>query len=170
MTLDDFWAIIDKARGESGDDDEAFLEKVQARLKKLRPEDIVSFDVHYDALRFRAYRKELWGAAYVMNGGCSDDGFEYFRAWLIARGRKAYDRALADPDSLASVCDPESDCHELEEFLGLAGEAYESVTGEPLPDRRREFPKLTGRDWDEDSLDTLYPRLTAKMSGEDSDS
>ena len=25
-----------------------------------------------------AYRWSLWGAAYVINGGCSDDGFEYF--------------------------------------------------------------------------------------------
>ena len=121
MTLDEFWAIIDKARAESGDDDEAFLEKVRARLEKLKPQEIVSFDLHYDALRFRAYRKELWGAAYLMNGGCSDDGFEYFRAWLIARGKKVYEKALADPDSLGAVCDPDSDCHELEDFLGWQG-------------------------------------------------
>ena len=76
---------------------------VRARLEKLRPEDIVSFDVHYDALRFRAYRKELWGAAYLMNGGCSDDGFEYFRAWLISRGKKVYEQVLSDPDSLDSL-------------------------------------------------------------------
>ncbi len=169
MTIDEFWAILEKARGESDGDDEVFLEKVRARLEKLRPEEIVSFDVHYDALRFRAYRKELWGAAYLMNGGCSDDGFEYFRAWLISRGKKVYEQALTDPDSLEAVCDPDSDCHELEEFMGLAGEAYEFRTGKPLPDRKREFPTLTGRDWDEDSLDSLYPRISAKMSGEDSD-
>lgn len=167
MTLDEFWAIIDKARAESGGDDEALLEKVRARLKKMRPEEIVSFDVHYDALRFRAYRKELWGAAYLMNGGCSDDGFEYFRAWLISRGGKVYENALLDPDSLADVCDPESDCHELEELMGLAGEAYRSSTGKPLPDRKREFPELTGREWDEDELESLYPKIAAKMSGND---
>ena len=45
----------------------------------------------------------MWGAAYVIHGGCSDDGFEYFRRWLISRGRKAYEAALADPDSLAQL-------------------------------------------------------------------
>jgi len=26
------------------------------------------------------------GAAYIINGGCSDDGFEYFRRWLVLQG------------------------------------------------------------------------------------
>jgi hypothetical protein len=167
MTIDEFWAIVGKAGTESRGDDEAFLENVRARLRELRPEEIVSFDVHYDVVRFRAYRKELWGAAYLMNGGCSDDGFEYFRAWLISRGKKVYEKALVDPDSLADVCDPECDCYELEEFMGLAGEVYESLTGKPLPARKREFPKLSGREWGEDSLESLYPRISAKMGGGD---
>ena len=35
--------------------------------------------------------------------GCSDDGFDYFRGWLIARGRQAFDQAVADPDALANL-------------------------------------------------------------------
>ena len=35
-----------------------------------------------------SYRWDLWGAAYLANGGCSDDGFDYFRGWLIGQGRK----------------------------------------------------------------------------------
>ena len=50
----------------------------------------------------RAYRQELWGAAYLINGGCSDDGFVYFLGWLIAQGRDVYQAALPDPDSLVS--------------------------------------------------------------------
>jgi len=34
----------------------------------------------------KAYTWDLWGAAYLINGGCSDDGFEYFRRWLVSRG------------------------------------------------------------------------------------
>jgi hypothetical protein len=48
-----------------------------------------------------------------MNGGCSDDGFEYFRAWLLAQGRDTFEKALEDPDTLAALEDPEG---ELEEF------------------------------------------------------
>lgn len=102
-----------------------------------------------------------------MNGGCSDDGFEYFRAWLISRGKKVYEKAMADPDTLAEVCDPESDCHELEEFMGLADEAYRARTGQDMPTRDRKFPELAGRDWDEDSLESLYPRISARLSGDE---
>ena len=48
-----------------------------------------------------AYCWSLWGAAYVINGGCSDDPFVDFRASLISRGRQVFERALSDPDSLA---------------------------------------------------------------------
>jgi hypothetical protein len=49
--------------------------------------------------------RDQWGAAYLANGGCSDDGFDYFRGWLIGQGRKVYETVLADPDSLAAHAD-----------------------------------------------------------------
>lgn len=47
-------------------------------------------------------------AASLILGGCSDDGFEYFRGRLIAQGREVFERSVADPDSLADlpVMDP----------------------------------------------------------------
>jgi hypothetical protein len=48
-----------------------------------------------------SYRWDLWGAAYLINGGCSDDGFDYFRGWLLSQGRAIWQATLADPDSLA---------------------------------------------------------------------
>ena len=50
-----------------------------------------------------SYRTPLWAAAYVINGGCSDDGFDYFRGWLIVQGRQVFERAVADPDALADL-------------------------------------------------------------------
>jgi hypothetical protein len=46
----------------------------------------------------RAYPWDLWGAAFVINGGCSDDGCERFRARLIMQGRDVFERALDDPE------------------------------------------------------------------------
>jgi hypothetical protein len=37
--------------------------------------------------------RDQWGAAYLANGGCSDDGFDYFRGWLIGQGRKCTRRS-----------------------------------------------------------------------------
>lgn len=42
------------------------------------------------------------GAAYLINGGRSDDGFDHFRGWLLTQGRATWQAALAEPDSLAS--------------------------------------------------------------------
>jgi hypothetical protein len=50
-----------------------------------------------------SYRQPVWAAAYVINGGCSDDGFEYFRGWLITQGREVFDRVVADPDALSDL-------------------------------------------------------------------
>jgi hypothetical protein len=36
----------------------------------------------------------MWVAAYLMNGGCSDDGFDYFRGWLIAQGRTTLEQVV----------------------------------------------------------------------------
>mgnify|MGYP000081487486 FL=1 len=57
-------------------------------------------------------------------GGCSDDGFDYFRFWLISRGRKIFDKALEDVDSLCDVFseleDPEGDDYPEQELLDYA--------------------------------------------------
>lgn len=50
-----------------------------------------------------SHRNQLWAAGYLINDGCSDDGFEYFRAWLIAQGREVFERVVADPDALAGL-------------------------------------------------------------------
>jgi hypothetical protein len=48
-----------------------------------------------------SYLGSLWAAAYRINGDCSDDGFDYFRDWLITQGRDMFEAAVADPDALA---------------------------------------------------------------------
>ncbi|WP_449342020.1 DUF4240 domain-containing protein [Streptomyces aurantiogriseus] len=36
----------------------------------------------------RAYTWDLWGAAWVLLDGASDDAFDFFRCWLIGQGRE----------------------------------------------------------------------------------
>src|SRR6185369_16521467 len=79
-----------------------------------------------------AYRWDLWAAAYIVNGGCSDDGFEYFRAWLISQGQRFYEKCLADPEAVGARAERD-DQNEDEEFLHCAAEAYREKTGRDLP-------------------------------------
>ncbi len=102
MTRDEFWAIIDRAR-EVDPDVSAVAEHVKADLATRTPEVIYAYLEHQGRLNEESYTWPLWGAAYIVNGGCSDDGFDYFRGWLFAQGRAAFERVVADPDSLADV-------------------------------------------------------------------
>lgn len=163
MDHNQFWNIIESAKRRHPDDAEAQADAVCDSLKELPADEIIAFDKIYDELRFRAYNWDLWGAAYVMNGGCGDDGFEYFRAWLISRGREVYERALDDPDSLADEFDGSRSLHELEPLFYAPLHAYEARTGEPMPQRDRSFPELAGRQWDVSELDARYPRIAAKF-------
>ena len=74
--------------------------------------------------------------AYLINGGCSDDGFAYFRSWLISRGRAAYAAAVRNPDSLAGLVDPDRDDYEFEDLWGIAQEVYEERTARAASGRR----------------------------------
>lgn len=65
-----------------------------ARRSKMVMSAVFGEDVH-QAL----YRWDVWAAAYLIGGGCSDDSFMDFRAGLIAQGRDWYQKAAASPAS-----------------------------------------------------------------------
>lgn len=165
MTDDQFWGLIEAAKAEAGGDGEAQIEALRRSLMSLPPEEIIEFDVHYDRRRSEAYRWSLWGAALVLNGLCSDDGFEYFRGWLIAQGKELFEAALKDPDgALAPFAGSDQDL-ELEGMLYVAGEAYEEKTGLAYP--QPEYKPLgmpAGERWDEDHFEELYPQIEARYS------
>jgi hypothetical protein len=163
MDANRFWQIIKEAKSNASDGEEQ-AELIYEKLKALPPHEIIDFDRLYDEFRFRAYRRDLWGAAYIMNGDCSDDGFEYFRGWLISRGRAVYEKALANPDSLATEYDPDCDCYELESLLYVGHRAYEDSTGKIMPERQRTFPELVGEQLEEENLDEMFPQLTERES------
>ena len=109
------------------------------------------------------------GAAYLINGGCSDDGFAYFRSWLISRGRAAYEGAIRDPDSLAGSVDPDRDDYEFEDLWGLALVVYEERTGEEPPATEgggRTEPSSQRWDFDdEEQVSRRLPKLAAVYRG-----
>lgn len=173
MTQAKFWEIIDAAASEVGGDPEQFMEQLDEQLEALAPEDLIAFKVQQDEEMALAYSWDLWGAAYIINGGCSDDGFEYFRAWLMSRGSNVWQAALKNADSLASVKGVEPDECELEDLLYAASKAYESQTDggdlyEKLPEPKDRPTEPTGTPWEEDGDDLAkrFPKLWKKFSDE----
>ena len=122
MDRDGFWGLVEAARDEVDDtvaDPDGVADALTKALGGMAPEQIVGFGVEFEHLQVESYRLDLWAAAYLINGGASDDGFDYFRGWLVAQGRETWEAALADPDSLADVVDEDQD----EDFEGFDGEA-----------------------------------------------
>lgn len=155
-----FWELIEGTDATSEDGCHWLVEQLSA----LDAAEIEDFARILHGLCAAAYRWDLWGAAYVVNGGCSDDGFEYFRAWLVAQGRATYEAALADPDSLAARALPEI-C-ECEPLRYVAYEAHEARTGRPLPVPGRRSPsEPSGQLWNFDDSAEMrrrYPRLSRR--------
>ena len=162
MTEAEFWELI--ARKIERDGAELDVAPLEEELLGSRPDRIASFAEQLYRLHDLSYRTRLWGAAYLINGGCSDDGFDYFRAWLIGMGRAVFFAALEDPDSLAAVAEEDVECEDL---LSVVYNAYQEVTGREL-----ELPPRTPAtndhedDWDFDDNEEMrrrYPRLFAKF-------
>jgi hypothetical protein len=161
MTDDRFWAIVEAARKQAGGDVEARVSHLGEKLDQLSMPEIEGFQRKYDEMIHRAHRWDLWGAAYLMNGGCSDDGFRYFCHWLISEGKNQFEGAIANPDALADV--PRLDYFELEAFAYEALKCYEAKGGGELErDFTIELAQPQGTEWSEEELPSLFPRLAEK--------
>ncbi|MGH7138792.1 MAG: DUF4240 domain-containing protein [Pirellulales bacterium] len=165
MDMKHFWSIVDRACRPILYGGDQWDERLVAELSKLEPEEIIAWNHIFDELAARAYTADLWGAAYVINGGASDDGFYYFRCWLIGMGKDVYESALANPDSLSDVVDPKVDAEA--EIYAAAHQAWLAVTGKSYDDpypARNEEAQLQGEPWDyedDDEVRRRSPRLAA---------
>lgn len=168
MDTDTFWEIVDRSALRGGGDQGGQCEALRTALLALSPEEIVGFDAAFHKMMNASYTWDLWGAAYVMEGGCSDDGFDYFRAWLISQGRYAFESALSDPESMIHLAPDPDGGAEFESFMYVAGDAWAEKTGKDLFDMPNEREggggEPSGERWDEDEevLAARYPKLWEK--------
>lgn len=170
MEEQEFWEIVDTTREAAGGDPETHAELLVDRLAELDPQAVTDFARHFESRFNRAYRWDVWGAAWVLLDGAGDDTFDNFRCWLISQGRAVFEGILHDPDSLAELLaefDPEAD-GEAEDVGYAAYDAYERLTGDELPDlglaEPPPEPAGTPVDFeDSDALAADYPRLWARF-------
>lgn len=167
-----YWKIIeDSLETNSQDEQEIYL---VTRLEKMPPANIIGFRLRTDLLLHQSYTSDMWCAAYLMNGGCSDDCFEYFRCWVISRGKNTFYKAISNPDSLVSELSDEIDFYDFESFWFVALTAFENKTGQDLYDFIDEekisfgegkYPEMTFT-WKEDdpsSIKVICPELFQLM-------
>src|SRR5262245_21164618 len=142
MGIEEFWRLVEAARGSlppTADGDQVAA-AIGDLMVEMSPEEIAAYDQPLWDLMDVSYTDPLWGAAYIVQGGASDDAFDYFRGWLIAQGRAVFERVVAVPDSLADhpaiiagAAVGEADV-EAESMLAVVYRAYRRATGEDVPD------------------------------------
>jgi hypothetical protein len=193
VDIDTWWTLIERARtavGDRADDrnrpDDPLPHALTDLLAELDPAEIIDFARLEIQVTDSAYRWPLWNAAYLIEGGCGDDGFMDFRDGLVLQGRETFTRAVADPDSLADLpvvalmSRDEGGWLGYESLSYLPREAYGRVTGEtgsfdaameaavPHMDRPA---RASGGDWDvedDDENRRRLPRLAALfLDGDD---
>ena len=161
MTEAEFWELVDDANAEADSPDEV-VDGLRVALSDMSREDVVAFQSALNAVMSRAYTWDLIAAACFLGCGQSDDGFEDFRAWLVAQGQETFEMVLADVSALADLPFDESPteewyCEDLHLLPGeIGGEAedanwpYRQDPEKPLgveilltkDELRRRFPKL----------------------------
>jgi hypothetical protein len=161
-----FWHLNEAARDAAGSDTARQSELLEERLSDLSGQQILDFEHTRREMDRRAYTWDLWGAAYVIEDGCSDDCFRDFRAYLISLGSGPYEAALRDPDTLANVVE-DAEEGDWENADDVAPDAYESATGKDFPEDGSDLSgDPSGEPWDDEDQEALvqrFPRLAARF-------
>ena len=164
MDEDLFWKIIQTTKYNSGGNFEEQQAELARELRKLTPNEIILFGNRFRYFRGQANTWELWGAIYIIHGGCSDDSFNDFREWVIGQGKEFYYKTIKDPESLVEV---ETDKIEGVEWEGLGyidSIVFKELTGQEIEYLFEEKQETTGVEWEEegDDLKNMFPKLYAK--------
>jgi len=158
---DEFWVLVSTARRYGTG---LMAGGLRGQLAREGAEVAAGFARRWEALTIRLNSWAAWDVAYVMHGGCSDDGFEYFRSWLVTLGREAVEESMEDPLAWALHQSPTLSMGieegDAERMSYAPFEAYEQLTNERLmrawPSRRRQ---PTGERTPEEAIGARYVQL-----------
>jgi hypothetical protein len=163
MKSEKFWELIEATKSKSKGDYEKQQHELEKELLKLSAVDILEFDNRFRTLRGEIYNWNFWAAAYLINGGCSDDSFSDFRGWLIGQGKTIYENAVSDIETLSNLT--ETNDGNWEGLSYIPSDAYKKKTGNTMPQGILENFEITGEEWEEDENDlkNKFPKLWAKF-------
>jgi hypothetical protein len=163
---DPFWALISETRRAAGTDTGTQSELLRDRLSKLSPAAILKFERWWRSLDRTLYTWQVWGAAFVIQDGCSDDCFRDFRAYVISLGPDAVRIATKSPDALAPIVS-DSDTGDWEGAKDMAPDAFRMATDSDFPlDTSDLSGTPRGAPWSDSQGQALirqYPRLASRF-------
>ncbi len=165
MTDTEFWSLIDQAR--MGQPESADPDSLGEVLDRLDDDGVLDFGHMYSEKLCDLNQWRLWGAGYVIASGMSEDGFHYFRSWIVGKGKDAFEAAMKDPDELGPfVDDPEVE-NELLEYAAIEILERRGIEEDPRDRSERQADgEPSGEPFDEDAVSDSFPKL-ARLFGAD---
>ena len=197
MNENEFWELIDKTRKQSKGDTDLQARLLIDTLSQKTFEEIFEYEWIFYKLYTESYKSDVWAMAYMINGGCSDDSFDYFRAWLIAQGKKYFELFMKEPEIVVDESEQDLEYGECEYMIGVSRDAYtKKITYSGITDalfkgipvtelilyldwdcdyyevfdeifKQIKFPKIN-LDWDDDNLGQKFPKFYKKYYQDDS--
>lgn len=169
-SLPQLWEVIERSRTAEmtvKGGKRVFLKHFRRELRDLERATVRKMAKTLVTELAKATTWKMWGAGYIMNGGCSEDGFLYFRLWLMAQGREVFRAAVAKPESLvnATLRLGQAGDFEFEELLEAFDDALEQVDEGDLSDQISEVATPPGNapfEMTSAVLKQRYPLLYAK--------
>lgn len=147
------WKFVQKAREHTSSNYKQTQYLTEA-MTGWSTQNLITFKQLYWKLLKYSFSADLWAAAYVINKGCSEQDFLYFRNWLILQGQATFKKVVQDPEYLAEYLhlplqEPlqSPDLHD-KIALVLAYKSAKSITDYDYKD---EEGSLKGEFWKNDS-------------------
>ena len=103
QSLQQFWKILESTARGTGPNRDAHVRRIEQKLKQLSLDDLASFKRHLNRAMAKGCTFGLMVASFAVRSHLSDDSFLDFRAWLILHGRKTFEAAVRNPDTVADV-------------------------------------------------------------------
>ncbi len=165
MPEEQFWQLIQTTFSQANGNYVDQQEVMRHILRNLEPKELMRFDNRFRELRGNAYDWNLWGAIYTIHGGCFEDSFCDFRAWVISQGKAFYYNTIQDPETLVELSPAVIDI-DWEGMREIPGDVFREMTGQKLSTGFVENQVLKGEEWEEftNDLKERFPKLWAKYN------
>ena len=159
MDAELFWSLIANAISKSDGSIDIFNGHIVNQLQDYKATEIKRFQNTLLDKMEAINHWDLWALAYISQGGCSDDSFLYFCAWIISQGEDTYKLALTDVHDLMPLV-PSDKLVWNEGLLYAANEAYEiRSSGKEMSIKERKETPPKGEEWQEDKVAMTYPEI-----------
>lgn len=161
MDEDGFWEILATTSGHSNGTQQACRSLIR-ELERFDCGAIRAFHRIYGQQMRNLYHWNVWALAFAARGGCSDDAFHEFRAFIILQGkRELLEIAINAPDLAAMEIpkDPELPGGGLFHCISAA---HYTRCGKALSAVKTAAARPLGKSWSEADFAERFPLLAAR--------